>query len=47
MREVEEETGIAGSILTDLGSIEYWFALPSHRVHRQFIISCWRRSAVT
>ncbi|GAA4834547.1 hypothetical protein GCM10023354_12710 [Garicola koreensis] len=34
VREVEEETGIAGSILTDLGSIEYWFTVPSHRVHK-------------
>lgn len=34
VREVEEETGIAGSILTDLGSIEYWFTVPTHRVHK-------------
>ncbi|WP_300344085.1 NUDIX hydrolase [Nesterenkonia sp.] len=34
VREVEEETGIAGSILTTLGSIEYWFTVPSHRVHK-------------
>ena len=34
VREVEEETGIAGSILTNLGSIEYWFTVPSHRVHK-------------
>lgn len=34
LREVEEETGIAGSILTTLGSIEYWFTVPTHRVHK-------------
>lgn len=34
VREVEEETGIIGSILTTLGSIEYWFTVPSHRVHK-------------
>lgn len=34
VREVEEETGIAGSILTGLGSIEYWFTVPTHRVHK-------------
>ncbi|WP_150460631.1 NUDIX hydrolase [Nesterenkonia ebinurensis] len=34
VREVEEETGIAGSILTKLGSIEYWFTVPTHRVHK-------------
>lgn len=34
VREVAEETGISGSILTTLGSIEYWFTVPSHRVHK-------------
>lgn len=34
VREVEEETGIAGSLLTSLGSIEYWFTVPTHRVHK-------------
>ncbi len=34
VREVEEETGITGSILTTLGSIEYWFTVPTHRVHK-------------
>ncbi|WP_147108805.1 NUDIX hydrolase [Nesterenkonia populi] len=34
LREVAEETGIEGSILTSLGSIEYWFTVPSHRVHK-------------
>lgn len=34
VREVEEETGIAGEILTRLGSIDYWFTVTSHRVHK-------------
>lgn len=34
VREVEEETGIAGTVLTTLGSIDYWFTVPSHRVHK-------------
>ena len=34
VREVAEETGIEGSILTGLGSIEYWFTVPTHRVHK-------------
>lgn len=34
VREVAEETGIEGSILTTLGSIEYWFTVPTHRVHK-------------
>lgn len=34
IREVEEETGIAGHILASLGSIDYWFTVSSHRVHK-------------
>lgn len=34
LREVAEETGVEGSILTSLGSIEYWFTVPTHRVHK-------------
>ncbi|QCU79205.1 NUDIX hydrolase [Citricoccus sp. SGAir0253] len=34
VREVEEETGIAGEVLTSLGSIDYWFTVSSHRVHK-------------
>ena len=34
MREVEEETGIAGHILEPLGSIDYWFTVSRHRVHK-------------
>lgn len=33
-REIEEETGISGDVLTSLGSIDYWFNLGSHRVHK-------------
>lgn len=34
IREVEEETGIAGQVLASLGSIDYWFTVSSHRVHK-------------
>ena len=34
VREVEEETGIAGEVLASLGSIDYWFTVSSHRVHK-------------
>ncbi|HRO30852.1 NUDIX hydrolase [Citricoccus sp.] len=34
IREVEEETGIAGEVLASLGSIDYWFTVSSHRVHK-------------
>lgn len=34
MREIEEETGIAGEILQPLGSIDYWFSASGHRVHK-------------
>lgn len=33
-REVAEETGISGTVLTALGSIDYWFTVPGHRVHK-------------
>ena len=33
-REVEEETGIAGRVLTELGTIDYWFATDQRRVHK-------------
>ena len=33
-REVEEETGIQGRALITLGTIEYWFTTPSHRIHK-------------
>lgn len=34
VREIEEETGIAGEILAPLGSIDYWFTVAGHRVHK-------------
>lgn len=33
-REIEEETGIAGDVLAALGSIDYWFTVGGHRVHK-------------
>lgn len=33
-REIEEETGIAGDVLASLGSIDYWFTVGGHRVHK-------------
>ena len=34
VREIAEETGINGRILTALGSIDYWFTVSGHRVHK-------------
>jgi 8-oxo-dGTP pyrophosphatase MutT (NUDIX family) len=34
IREIEEETGIAGTVLSPLGSIDYWFTVSGHRVHK-------------
>ncbi|MBG0738473.1 NUDIX hydrolase [Paeniglutamicibacter antarcticus] len=34
IREIEEETGICGSVLAPLGSIDYWFTVSGHRVHK-------------
>ena len=34
MREVEEETGIQGTVLAALGSIDYWFVTEGRRVHK-------------
>ena len=34
-REVAEETGIVGHVLTDLGTIDYWFSTASRRVHKR------------
>lgn len=33
-REVEEETGIQGRVLTVLGTIDYWFSTHDKRVHK-------------
>lgn len=34
VREVTEETGIAGRIIAPLGSIDYWFVAAGRRVHK-------------
>jgi 8-oxo-dGTP pyrophosphatase MutT (NUDIX family) len=34
IREVAEETGIQGSVLAALGSIDYWFVTEGSRVHK-------------
>jgi len=34
VREVAEETGIAGHIVADLGSLDYWFTFAGRRVHK-------------
>jgi 8-oxo-dGTP pyrophosphatase MutT (NUDIX family) len=34
VREVREETGLDVRIVSPLGTIEYWFALPRRRVHK-------------
>lgn len=34
MREVAEETGISGDVLTELGHIEYTFTVPGRRIHK-------------
>lgn len=33
-REVAEETGITGRVLTKLGTIDYWFATSDRRIHK-------------
>lgn len=33
-REVWEETGIAGSVIADLGTIDYWFVSEGVRIHK-------------
>lgn len=34
VREVAEETGIAGKVLAPLGSVDYWFSAAGFRVHK-------------
>ncbi|MSV43289.1 MAG: NUDIX domain-containing protein [Actinobacteria bacterium] len=34
VREVEEETGIAGSVIAPLGTIDFWFVAEHRRVHK-------------
>lgn len=33
-REVAEETGISGSVVAPLGSVDYWFSVSGTRVHK-------------
>jgi 8-oxo-dGTP pyrophosphatase MutT (NUDIX family) len=34
VREVEEETGIKGTVLAPLGTIDFWFVAEQRRVHK-------------
>lgn len=34
VREVEEETGIVGTVVAPLGKIDYWFVADGRRVHK-------------
>ncbi|MBE7162841.1 MAG: NUDIX hydrolase [Williamsia herbipolensis] len=34
VREVEEETGIAGTIIGELGTIDFWFVAEGRRIHK-------------
>jgi 8-oxo-dGTP pyrophosphatase MutT (NUDIX family) len=34
VREVEEETGIAGRIVGELGTIDFWFVADGRRIHK-------------
>jgi ADP-ribose pyrophosphatase YjhB (NUDIX family) len=34
VREVEEETGIAGEIVAELGTIDFWFVAEGRRIHK-------------
>ena len=34
IREVEEETGIAGEIVAELGTIDFWFVADGRRIHK-------------
>ena len=34
VREVEEETGIIGGVVAELGTIDYWFVAEGRRVHK-------------
>jgi 8-oxo-dGTP pyrophosphatase MutT (NUDIX family) len=43
IREVAEETGIHGSVLAALGSIDYWFVTDGRRVHKtvhHYLMQC-------
>jgi ADP-ribose pyrophosphatase YjhB (NUDIX family) len=34
LREVQEETGIAGEIVAELGTIDFWFVAEGNRIHK-------------
>lgn len=34
VREVEEETGIRGTVMAELGTIDYWFVAENRRIHK-------------
>ena len=34
VREVEEETGIRGTVVATLGTIDYWFVAENRRIHK-------------
>jgi 8-oxo-dGTP pyrophosphatase MutT (NUDIX family) len=34
VREVEEETGIRGTVMAPLGTIDFWFVADQRRVHK-------------
>jgi 8-oxo-dGTP pyrophosphatase MutT (NUDIX family) len=34
VREVEEETGIRGRVVAELGTIDYWFVADGRRIHK-------------
>ena len=34
VREVEEETGIRGRVIAELGTIDYWFVAEGRRIHK-------------
>lgn len=33
-REIAEETGITGSVIAPLGSVDYWFSVSGNRIHK-------------
>ncbi|HLR44985.1 MAG TPA: NUDIX hydrolase [Brevibacterium sp.] len=33
-REIAEETGIVGSVIAPLGSVDYWFSVSGNRIHK-------------
>ena len=34
VREIAEETGILGKVISSLGTIDYWFSVPDKRIHK-------------